>query len=162
MENNLRGVFAEYLVAEVLGSGWQVKRGSWNEWDIDGPSGARLEVKSASYLQTWTQAWSERTGYKPKPPQFGIAAHKYDFWLQPYPELKRPAHAYVFALHAEQNPDVADQRKLAQWRFFVVASRDLPPKQKTISFGALVKRAELIAAHELKAEVARVLAGVLK
>jgi len=79
-ENNLRGIFAEYLVADALGDGWTVKNGSWNLWDIDGPNGERIEVKSSAYLQSWTEEALRRKGYRPSPPSFDIAEHNRDYW----------------------------------------------------------------------------------
>jgi hypothetical protein len=52
--NALRGVLAEYLVARALGA----DRGARTEWDacdVCAPDGTRIEVKSAAYLQSWSQ-----------------------------------------------------------------------------------------------------------
>ena len=157
LENNLRGTYAEYLVAGLLGEGWSVKSGSWNAWDIDGPNGEKLEVKSSAYLQTWTEEGEARKSYKPNPPSFGIAEHKYDYWGEPLAEPDRPADAYVFALHIEQDPRLADQRKPEQWRFYVVPTHRLPKGQKRISLAPLSRLVDPVSSDRLKAEVASVL-----
>lgn len=50
--NNVRGVFAEWMVAQLLGL--QPKpRGSWDEYDILLEDGRTIEVKARAYLQVW-------------------------------------------------------------------------------------------------------------
>ena len=51
LTNNLRGVFAEFLVGTALG----VVEGTRTEWDAFDLlyKGAGIEVKSSAYLQSW-------------------------------------------------------------------------------------------------------------
>ena len=55
-------------------------RTDWTPYDLTSPSGRRIEVKSAAYLQSWTEdyfshiifdiapkrAWNPQTGYSPE------------------------------------------------------------------------------------------------
>ena len=54
LSNTLRGVLAEYLVATALGLG-DKPRQEWAESDLVMRSGAKIEIKSASYIQSWKQ-----------------------------------------------------------------------------------------------------------
>jgi hypothetical protein len=117
--NILRGVLAEYLVAQALGtaSGF---RDPWQAYDLVSPGGLTLEVKSAAYLQSWrqrshspirftvreTRAWSDETN---------VLA----------PTSQRQAALYVFALLGHRDKGTLDPLDLDQWEFYLVPSRVL-------------------------------------
>lgn len=83
LNNTSRGVMAEFLVEKsfegITPPNTQM-RIDWIPYDITSPSGRRIEVKSAAYLQSWTRdyyskiifdiapkrAWSPETGYSPE------------------------------------------------------------------------------------------------
>ena len=69
--NTARGILAEYLVAQALGS-TQPTRNEWLPFDVLSAGGVRVQVKSAAYLQSW---------YQPKPSRiaFSIQASPYFF-----------------------------------------------------------------------------------
>lgn len=110
--NNVRGYFAEFLVAQAVGSGGA--RVEWDAYDVLTPDGTRVEVKSSAYLQVWEQKRPSRivfTGLRGRTwtPQDGEA-----------PEATYNADVYVFAVqtaqsHAEYNPLDVDQ-----WAFYVL------------------------------------------
>jgi hypothetical protein len=52
-QNDLRGVFAEWLVAQLLGLKLDETRDSWAAHDLISLSGLRIEVKAAAYHQAW-------------------------------------------------------------------------------------------------------------
>src|SRR6476619_1004990 len=57
VSNATRGILAEYIVANALGLAGNV-RAEWDAYDLivpteSHPDGLKLEVKSASYLQSW-------------------------------------------------------------------------------------------------------------
>src|SRR5688500_15401261 len=52
--NAMRGVLAEYLVAQALGLPTDVRM-EWDACDLRMSDGTRVEVKSAAYLQSWSQ-----------------------------------------------------------------------------------------------------------
>ena len=47
-------MLAEFLVARALGDR-RPFRAAWDHYDIETPSGIKVEVKSAAYLQSWPQ-----------------------------------------------------------------------------------------------------------
>lgn len=65
MQNNLRGVWVEYLVADALGANCRIVSHDWNAWDLEFgnsrctyPDRIRLQVKNTAR----TQPWHKRTG----------------------------------------------------------------------------------------------------
>ncbi len=56
IDNTQRGVMAEFLVYSSLNRITldTQKRENWLSFDVTSPSGRRIEVKSAAYIQTWT------------------------------------------------------------------------------------------------------------
>ena len=153
IENNIRGVFVEYLVAELLGSGWRVSS-TWDSWDLHGPRGERVEVKSSSYLQSWHSAAAVEAWRKPPSPSFDIRPRSGRWegsnWVK---EAGRAADIYIFAMHEELALSRADHRDLDQWAFYVARASDLPD-QKRISLGPLRARFGRTGANELSARVA--------
>lgn len=56
VSNATRGILAEYLVAQAVGVAGSGVRDEWAAFDLETPSGVRIEVKSAAYLQTWAHS----------------------------------------------------------------------------------------------------------
>ena len=119
VSNSTRGVLAEFLVARALGLDAGV-RDEWQAFDLQTPSGKKIEVKSAAYVQSWGQkelskivfstrhslAWDAETG--------AFAT-----------ESKRQADIYVFALLAHREKNTIDPLDLDQWEFYVVPTSAL-------------------------------------
>lgn len=138
LNNTYRGVMAEFLVYSSLNSSTPPPtqmRADWLPFDVMSPSGRRIEVKSAAYLQSWEQdyhskilfdiapkrAWDGKTGYAP--------------------EAKRNCDLYVFCLYTALTRDksVLD---LDYWEFYVLPTSVLDqaiPSQKGISLPSLLK-----------------------
>ena len=133
--NALRGVLAEYIVAQALGVA-EVPRSEWEPFDLMGPGGAKVEIKSSAYLQTWAQrSYSKIT--------FGIAPTRaWDADTGDYSgTIKRQSDVYVFALLAHRDQESLDPLDLAQWEFYVMATSVLDEKvpiQKTVSLKGLM------------------------
>ena len=125
--NTLRGSLAEFIVAKAIGADAHISE-EWDAYDLETPSGTKVEVKSAAYVQTWaqerpssiqfsirpTQAWNDEGGRNP---------------------AKRQADVYVLCLLDHKDRNTVDPTNLDQWRFFVILSADLNAKvgdQKTI------------------------------
>ncbi len=134
--NNLRGHFAEYLVATDIGAD-QSPRREWDAYDLKSPTGVKIEVKSAAYLQSWEQTTLSKISFNIAPSQGWndeIKARS--------SEAKRQSDVYVFCfLHHEDKPTL-DPTDVEQWSFFVLKTEDLNkvmPKQKTITLATLKK-----------------------
>ncbi|MCP4785816.1 MAG: hypothetical protein GY903_05410 [Fuerstiella sp.] len=136
LSNTQRGILAEYLVAKAVGSAGGV-RTEWDAVDVVTPSDIRVEVKSAAYVQSWTQD-------KLSSITFNIAPRKsWDAQTNEYEGVAgRSADVYVFALLAEKNRDVVNPMDLSQWVFYVISTTRLDEAvsdQKTISLRPLLK-----------------------
>lgn len=115
LTNNLRGVFAEFLVGTALGVVGDTQRVEWDSYDLQ-YEGQGIEVKSSAYLQSWPQ---------PKPSKIGwnIAEHfiydeETDTWTE---EKERPAQCYVLCLYCERkNRSPAVMLDVDKWRLYVV------------------------------------------
>ncbi|MEI2689604.1 MAG: hypothetical protein V9H69_07780 [Anaerolineae bacterium] len=55
VSNATRGVLAEFIVASVLGIKLNGVRDEWGAFDLETPEGITVEVKSAAYIQSWSQ-----------------------------------------------------------------------------------------------------------
>lgn len=104
----------------------------WTPHDLTSPSGRRIEVKSAAYLQSWDG--------DPSKIIFSIAPRRAwypDAGYEPY--AARHSDLYVFCVYTAQNRDqsILD---LDLWDFYVLPTAVLNrerPTQKTISLGSL-------------------------
>ena len=74
-ENITRGVLAEFLVARALGERRPI-RSAWDDYDVETPTGTKVEVKSAAYLQSWPQRKLSRITFS------GLTARR---WSTPQP-----------------------------------------------------------------------------
>jgi len=118
--NATRGVFAEFIVASALGIDLSLPRTEWAAWDLTSPEGIRVEVKSAAYLQSWTQkefskinfsirlarSWDADTGIMAENP-------------------KRSADIYVFCLLKHQVKETLNPLDIEQWEFYVLSTNEL-------------------------------------
>ncbi|WP_447859621.1 hypothetical protein [Nitrospira calida] len=120
ISNATRGVLAEFIVASALGIKLDSVRDEWGAFDLETPEGITVEVKSAAYIQSWSQrnlssimfrvpktrAWNADTNVQEKEP-------------------RRQAQVYVFALLAHQDKASIDPLNVDQWQFFVLPTEVL-------------------------------------
>lgn len=152
VSNVVRGIFAEFLIAQALGIDTSGVRDSWAAFDLLTPDGVRVEVKSAAYVQSWwqrrlspvsfavrrTRAWSAETGL--------MAA-----------DAARQADVYVFALLAHADKASIEPLNVEQWRFFVVPTAVLDARtrsQHSITLASLRRLAPELRLAEVRAAVA--------
>jgi hypothetical protein len=134
--NALRGRLAEFLVAQALGLADGV-RVEWDAVDLRTPNGLAIEVKSAAYLQSWSQRALSAI-------RFTIATTRH--WDAETNKLaaesRRQADLYVFALLTHQDKTTLDPMDVSQWEFLLlpadVLNRQLP-EQKQLSLSALLR-----------------------
>lgn len=138
IDNTQRGVMAEFLVYSSLYEfTFKQMRRNWLPFDITSPSGRRIEVKSAAYIQAWTPenisaqirfdigkklAWDNATAT--------YAAN-----------AKRNCDLYVFCLFIAMTKDTS-LLDLDYWDFYVLPTSVLNekiPNQKGISLSSLLK-----------------------
>lgn len=136
VDNALRGALAEYIVACDLGIADSTRPG-WNAYDLITVEGIKVEVKSASYLQSWKQAAPSKICFDIRPTYGWDAATNTSGT-----ERKRQAEVYVFCLLAHADKSTLDPLNLAQWEFYVLPSSVLDnrlPNQKTVSLAGLLR-----------------------
>ena len=138
--NSLRGVLAEFLVGRALGVDPRSVRVEWDAWDMVLTDGTTVEVKSASYWQSWKQS-------RPSEIRFDVAEHQsWNSETDTFDEEKsRPADVYVFCvLGFRDNPNL-DPLDLSEWDFHVVSGATIDNvvgNQKSIGLGQLISRLE--------------------
>lgn len=132
--NALRGLIAEYLVANATG-GDEGVRTEWDAYDVVTPEGLKVEVKTSAYLQTWKQTRLSTIS-------FDIARKRaWEATTNTYTSVpQRAADVYVFAVHAHQDKATLDPLNVEQWKFYVLPTRVLDervPGQKSIALSSL-------------------------
>ncbi len=147
VSNITRGVLAEFIVARAVGIATDGVRDEWAPYDLETPDGIKLEVKSAAYIQSWSQQrFSDiRFGTK-KTVSWNPETNTYD------PEPRRNAHVYVFALLKHKDHSTIDPLNLDQWTFYVLPTAELDERkdgQHSMSLSALEKLASPVTFDEL-------------
>ena len=129
IENRTRGILAEFIVKEALSIDSQT-RIEWDDYDLITNKGTKIEVKSASYIQSWEQEKFSSIGFDIKPT------------LLQNGEYKRMSDIYIFCLLSEKNQENINPLDLNQWEFYILETKVLNEKkllQKRISLSALLK-----------------------
>lgn len=126
LNNTARGVLAEFIVAKAMGIETSSARAPWDTCDLRTEQGLLIEVKSAAYVQSWSQK-------KLSAIQFGVQKRRgWDAETGVMDEQPcRHAHLYVFALLAHPEKSTVDPLNLAQWQFFVLPTRALDARTRS-------------------------------
>ena len=151
LNNTSRGRLAEFLVAKAV-SAAAVVANEWDTYDLETPSGIRLEVKSSAYVQDWAPP------RRPPRPTFSIRPTVgWDRTVSAFVgDSQRHADVYVFCLLTEQERSRVDPLDISQWRFYVVPSTTLDREcgtAKTISLNRLARLALPVPFAELDAAI---------
>ncbi|MFZ4441549.1 MAG: hypothetical protein ACOYOS_24325 [Syntrophales bacterium] len=126
ISNVTRGIVAEYIVARGLGLAERGVRNGWAAFDLETPSGIKIEVKSAAYVQSWHQKQlSSITFMTPKTRAWDADTNRQSH------ESKRQADIYVFALLAHTDKTTIDPLNLDQWRFYVLSTATLDERTRS-------------------------------
>ncbi len=132
--NTLRGLVAEFLVAQALSIADGLRAG-WDAYDLRTRGGVTIEVKSSAYLQTWAQNKLSAISFDIAPTRLWEATTNV---LAAEP--RRQADLYVFALLAHQEKATFDPVDVSQWAFFVLPTAVLNarlPSQKNLGLAGL-------------------------
>lgn len=114
VDNTARGVLAEYIVARALGIPTTGVRVSWQAYDLQTSKGLKIEVKSAAFLQSWSDGRLSRVEFR-VPKRLG-----WDPIRGFEPEPKRHADIYVLALLDHKEMATLKPWNLDQWGFYVL------------------------------------------
>ena len=136
-DNTMRGVMAEFLVYSSIGFTLPISqtRTNWLPYDVTSPTGRRIEVKSAAYIQSWTpeDVYSKIS--------FDIAkkvAWDGDHYAS---KSERNCDLYVFCVFTALTRDIS-VLNLDYWDFYVLPTSVLNekvPEQKHIALSSLLK-----------------------
>lgn len=133
---------------------------TWHPWTLEqAETGARIAVRQAAALQTWSASAVASLPEFDIAPRNGYYIDGGNAWIETNPP-QRPADIYIVAYHAEGDEGIADQRRPEQWSFYVAAERDLPPGQKRIGLNRFRARAEACGFGGLAGVVARTVRGM--
>ena len=126
VSNATRGVVAEYLVALALHVDVSGVRDEWAAYDLVTPSGIKIEVKSAAFVQSWFQK------------TFSVISFRTSKTLAWDPDTnrqsktaRRQADAYVFALLAHKDKPSVSPLDASHWQFYVLATRVLDARTRS-------------------------------
>lgn len=136
LNNALRGTIAEFIVAKAVHATNEF-RVEWDAYDLLTPSGIKIEVKSAAYLQSWHQEKLSTIQYSIRP-SLGWEASTNTNGT----EVKRNADVYVFCLLNEQIRSVVNPLNLDQWEFLILGTEQINREkgmQKMIGLNGLLK-----------------------
>lgn len=126
VSNATRGRLAEFIVARALGISTESVRDEWAAFDLLTPSGIKVEVKSAAYIQSWRQKQlSSITFVTPRTRAFDPDAGVL------LAETRHQADVYVFALLAHTDKATIDPMNLDQWRFYVLPTAILDSRTRS-------------------------------
>lgn len=126
VSNVTRGVMAEYIVGRAFGIGSGGVREEWAAYDLITPSGIKVEVKSAAYVQSWHQnRLSKITFRTPKTLTWDSDSNRQS------QKAKRQANVYVFALLAHQEKKTIDPLDVSQWEFYVLPTLILDARKRS-------------------------------
>jgi len=148
-QNALRGVFAEWVVAHVMGIEREC-RDPWADCDLVTAQGLRIEVKAAAYRQSW-----HAEGAPPSKIVFS-GLHGRRFENGRYIEASTyNADLYIFCLLDNLDP-AADPFELERWRFWTLSAGDLgrptpnSGQRRSITLASVIREGRSVTAAELK------------
>jgi hypothetical protein len=135
LSNTLRGRFAEYIVATDVGCDGDI-RYEWDAYDLKMRGGAKIEVKSSSYWQSWEQNGLSKISFGIQPTRIWDESKN-----KRSQNSERQADVYVFCVLAHKEEKTLDQFNMDQWDFYVLPAKVLDDEvgdQKTITLGSLL------------------------
>jgi len=133
--NVIRGALAEFIVASALDIADGV-RDVWSPFDLS-KGKIKIEVKSASYLQTWFQKSYSAISF-----DIGQTRAYDSITNQSETEVKRQADIYVFCLLHFKDKTNLKPMNLDQWEFYILQTFVLNEKhlnQRKIGLSSLLK-----------------------
>lgn len=137
VSNTTRGRFAEFIVGTAVGLNPNNLRNEWDAYDIITEEGIKIEVKSASYIQSWSQDKFSNISFSIKP-----ARHWEGETNRYRGEYRRHADLYVFSLLKHKDKSTIDPLKMEQWDFYVLPTYKLDNyerSQSSITLNSLSK-----------------------
>jgi len=151
LSNATRGRFAEFIVGTAIGINPLNLRDEWDAFDLTTDDGIKIEVKSASYIQSWNQKQLSRISFSIKKARYWDAVNNMQ-----HDEPKRHADLYVLCHLKHINQTTIDPLKMEQWDFYVLPTFRLDNyerSQSSITINSLRKLTQPKKYSELKTEI---------
>ena len=146
LNNTLRGIYCEFLIATAMGLDLHMGRENWTPWDLTVPyrwidkgnckDELHIEVKSGAFLQSWKQSKLSKIVFSIRP------THVWDNSAGYGSESRRQSDVYVFCLYTVTDRSNADPLVLDGWQFYIVPTEILNDRcgnQNSISLSSLEK-----------------------
>ena len=149
--NTTRGRFAEYIVGSVVRLKPKKLREEWGSYDLITEEGIKIEVKSSSFIQSWSQKNLSPIIFSIKPTRYWNA----ETGIQDT-EPKRHADLYVFCFLKHIFPSTIDPLKMEQWDFYILPTYRIDNykrSQSSITLKSLMKLTEPRKYSELRNEI---------
>jgi len=148
LSNATRGKFAEYIVATAMDADLSLPIEEWSEYDLN-VKGIKIEVKTSSYLQTWSQSnYSKIIFLIKRKGDTSVKTKKED--------LNRPSDLYVFCLLNHKDKKTVNPLNMDQWLFYVLSTNKINnifKEKNSISLEKLEKEVIGIKYDELKERI---------
>ena len=141
LSNALRGVLAEFIVKSDIGITCEVRE-EWDAYDLVTPEDIKVEVKSSSYLQSWSQNKLSAISFGIQRTQGWDASTNITS-----DEIQRQADVYVFCVLSHKDKATVNPLNLDQWDFYILATSKLNkkcPTQKTITLSSLLNLSPIV------------------
>lgn len=151
ISNATRGKLAEFIVGTAVNLDWTKVRDEWAEYDLITLGGIKIEVKSAGYIQTWSQKGPSKISFSIRKSRKWTPENDQEWSLK-----GRWADVYVFCLFNHTDKKTADPMNLSQWVFYVVSTKDINAytrSETSITLKSLAKLANEVRYESLKAEI---------
>lgn len=151
LSNATRGRFAEFIVGTAIGLNPNNLRDEWDAYDLVTVDGIKIEVKSASYIQSWEQKNFSTISFSIKPAKYWDS----EINMQ-RGETKRHADIYVFCLLKHKDQNTIDPLKMEQWDFYILPTYRLDNyerSQSSITINSLQKLTDPKKYAELNFEI---------
>ncbi|MCL1986755.1 MAG: hypothetical protein FWG64_02130 [Firmicutes bacterium] len=136
LNNTLRGVLAEFIVAKALNIDTEMPRLNWDSYDLLFNGKIRIEVKSSAYLQSWEQNSDSAIRFTIRPTKELATVGSSHL------ARSRQSDLYIFCLFTERNKEIANPMMLDKWEFYPVLTAvldDVAPNQKTMGLSSVVE-----------------------
>ena len=131
MDNTVRGLWCEFMVAEALGQQCKAVGFAWHPWDLQFgdnkdlfPDRIRIQVKNSARLQSWHETSGKVTDCK-----FGLTWRKRpEYFAKDFPDTPCEDQGFMCDLfilchHPGLTLTQTDHRDPTQWEFFLLPTR---------------------------------------
>jgi hypothetical protein len=126
VSNATRGKLAEFIIAKALNISTDECRGEWAAFDLKTRDGIDVEVKSAAYIQSWSQRNLSKISFSIRKTREWNAETNIQAKT-----AKRQADVYVFALLHHQDRPTINPLNIDQWSFFVLSTKFLDKRERS-------------------------------